>query len=170
MFSLDQQAKITSIKTNSEFSGDDRKAVYYMTMTVKCQSTELIEFSSTLRNHLFIKAENPDLAEQGSDDELTALRYPQIAQFKWNYESEGYELHLDYGLGGKSIISLKECRIDRFIFIPQNGGTVEIKYRVTYHPDVKDVGKIGELLMRDIGVKLIPPEAKTVKELFEKAA
>ena len=170
MFQLDQQGRITAINTNSEFSGDDLKAVYYAKVTAQCQSTDLIEFSSTLRAHIFKQADNPDLAEQGRDDDLTALRYPQIKQFKWDYESEGYAWHLDYGLGNKSTIKLSECKIDRFTFIPQNGGTVEIKFRITYHPDVKDVGKIGELLMRDIGIKLIPPEAKNVQELFDKAA
>jgi hypothetical protein len=170
MFNLDQQAKILSIATHSETAGEDRKAVYRMVMRAQCQSTDLIEFSSTLRGHFFKQADNPDLAEQGSDDDMTALRYPQIKRLKWDYECEGYHLSLDYGLGEKSAIRLNEVKIDRFVFVPQNGGTVEITFRITYHPDVKDVGKIGELLMKEIGVKLTPPEASTVQELFEKAA
>ena len=166
MFSLDQKAKLKSVAPSSEFHGDERQAVYYLKFKVFVASDALIDFHPQLRTTLFKESDAPDLADQGGDDTLTQLRFPQISSYNFDFESEGYSLHLDYGLGGRSVVKLDECKVDKFKFTPQNGGTVEVDFRVVCHPEVKDVGKICELIMSETEIKLIPPEPTTVQELF----
>lgn len=171
MFSLNQKAKLKRISTNSELHGNERQPVYYYFFIAFVPSDALINFHPRLRTTLFKRNDSPDLAEQGIDDELTALQFPQITSYKFDYESDGYSLELVYGTGGPSNLKMDDIKIDTFKFTPKVGGIVEIDFRVVAHPDIKDVGKIGSLIMQDIDVILTPPEARNVHELFgEKAA
>lgn len=168
MFELDQEVKLISVNARAEIHGEERKPAFDLKFEAQCPSSALIAFHPNLRSMLYKAPDNPDLAEQGGDDAETECRFPQIKSIKFDHECEGYHLTIDYGMGGKSAVKLGECTVDKFTFTPQNGGTVLISFRVIAHPEVKDVGKICELIQQDVGIVLRAPEPTTVEELFEK--
>jgi hypothetical protein len=136
-----------------------------------CASSTLIHFHPELRQHLFKKDDNPDLVDQVTEgDGLTALRYPKMSPFKWDWEGAGYSAEIDYGLGGDSNIKLDELKVDNFVFEPMNGGSVGITFRITAHPESEDIGKLSEFIQREIELTLTAPEANTTGDLLAEAA
>ncbi|WP_313171514.1 hypothetical protein [Massilia oculi] len=65
---------------------------------------------------------------------------------------------------------LHDCKVDHFKIEAQNGGSVVITFRIIAHPESEDVGKLCELMQRDIELDLLPPAPQTVGELFKAAA
>ena len=167
MFDLDQTVKLANLNPRAEKHGDDTKPALDLKIEAICPSTALIHFHHELRQHLFKKDENPDLVDQLGDGEaLTQLRYPKMGAIKWDWEAEGYTATVDYGMGGDSNIVLHDVKVDHFAFEAMNGGSVAITFRITAHPDPRDVGKLCEFIQRDIELVLTPPEAKTADDLF----
>jgi len=167
MFELDQQVKLANVNPRAELHGEDPKPAFDLKIEATCSSNVLLHFHSELRQHLFKKDENPDLVDQVIEgDGLTVLRYPKMGAVKWEQEYAGYTAIVDYGLGGESDIVLNDCKVDHFKIEALNGGSVLITCRVIAHPDTEDIGKLCEFIQRDIGLKLVPPEAKTADDLF----
>jgi len=116
---------------------------------------------------IFKEATNPDFIEQQEEDgALTELVFPQMGAIKWDYTGTGYHLTVGYGVGGKSDIKLMDCKVDKFKFTPYGGGSVGIEFRVIVHPEVKDVGKLCDMIQQEIEIKLVPPAPENVHELF----
>jgi hypothetical protein len=124
-----------------------------------------------LRQHLFMKDQNPDLIDQVIEgDGLTVLRYPKMGAIKWDWEGAGYTATVDYGMGGPSNLDLNDCKVDHFKIEAQNGGSVVITFRIIAHPESEDVGKLCEFMQREIILDLLPPAPQTLGELFGEAA
>lgn len=168
MFDLNQVVKLANVNPRAEKHGDDTKPALDLKIEAQCPSSVLIHFHPELRQHLFKKDENPDLVDQVTEgDGLTLLRYPKMGGIKWDWEAVGYTATVDYGLGGDSNIVLNDVKIDHFAIEAQNGGSVLLTFRIIAHPDADDVGKLCEFIQRDIELNLVPPEAKSVHELFD---
>lgn len=172
MFELTQQTvKLASINPRAEIHGDERVPAFDLKIEAQCGNDVLIHFHPQLRSMLYQKNEAPDLVEQSDDPEaLTALRFPKMAPFKWEWEGTGYTVTVDYGLGGDSDIKLADCKIDGIRITPMNGGTVGISFRVICKPETADVGLLCDRIQQNIEITLEPPEATTAGELFKDAA
>jgi hypothetical protein len=169
MFDLNQTVKLSNVNLRAEKHGDDTRAAVDLKIEATCPSIALIYFHQELRQHLFKKDDNPDLVDQVNEsDALTVLRYPKMGAIKWDWEGAGYKAVIDYGLGDeKSNINLgDDLKIDHFVIEPINGGSVSIAFRIIAHPTKEDIGKLSELIQREIDIVLTPPEPKTVQELF----
>lgn len=158
--------KLASVNPRAEMHGEERKPAFDLKLEVACTSDVLIHFHSELRTTLYKKPENPDLVEQGGNDEFTALRFPKLGALKWDWEGTGYTLVVGYGIRGKSDIRLGDCKVDGIRIEPQNGGTVNLSLRVIAHPESKDVGKLCEMIQQNIEISLLPPDPETLGELF----
>jgi hypothetical protein len=173
MFELTKaKVKLTSINARAEIHGEDRKPAFDIMFEAKSGNDVLTPFHSELRSMLYKKNETPDLVDQVEGDALTALRFPKMGTIKWEQEYTGYTVTVDYGLGGKSDIKLAEVKLDKFKFIPQEGGTVAVIFRVIAHPETEDVGRLCEFIQREVEITITPPEPTSVHELFgeQKAA
>jgi hypothetical protein len=171
MFELKQLVKLANVNPRAELHGEDPKPAFDLKIEATCPSTVLVAFHPELRQHLFKKDENPDLADQATDgDGMTVLRYPKMGAIKWDWEGAGYTATVDYGLGGESNIVLRDCKVDHFKIEAQNGGSVVITFRIIAHPESEDVGKLCEFIQRDIELVLAAPEPATLGQLFGEAA
>lgn len=166
MFEITQQVKLVHVNCRSEIHGDERTPAYDLKFQANCDADTLICFHPRLKSLLYQAPTNPDLAEQGEPDAATELVFPLMGPIKWEWEGIGYNLIVGYGVGGKSDIKLGEVKVDKFKFTPMAGGTVQIDFRCIVHPDVKDVGKLGERIQTDVDIELTAPEAENVHELF----
>lgn len=170
MLELKQTVKLASVNPRAEIHGEDRVPACDLKIEASCDSDVLIYFHSELRGMLYKPADNPDLIEQTEPEKPTSLRFTKLGPLKWDWEGSGYTLTIDYGLGDKSNIVLGDCKIDGIRIDPQNGGTVNLSLRVIAHPEADDMGKLCELIQRDIDIDLAPPAAEKPADLFKDAA
>lgn len=175
MFELPKQkVKLASVNPRAEIHGEEKKPAFDLKFEASCANDVLIYFHAELRNMLFKKNDSPDLVDQAETEEekeaLTVLRFAKLGALKWDWEGTGYTVTVDYGLGGPSDIKLSDCKVDGFRFSAQNGGSVLVLFRVICHPERDDVGRLCELIQREIEITVTAPEAKTVGELFKDAA
>jgi hypothetical protein len=175
MFDLPKQkAKLASVNLRAELHGEDKKPAVDLKIEAACANDTLIHFHPELRQMLFKKVEQneADLVDQADPEALTALRFAKMGALKWDQEYVGYTATIDYGLGGASDIALEDCSVDGFRFEPQQGGSVLITFRIICHPSSDDIGRLSQLIQRDIELTVTPPEPTTVQELFgdQKAA
>jgi hypothetical protein len=164
MFSLDQQTtKFTKWNARSEFNGDTSVPASDMMIAYSGPNTVLSDFDPTLRSFLY-RAPHPgemDLADQGQDpDEPTRLRFPKMKnEIKWEHQIVGATVTVEYGTGGPSSILMADCTLDSFVFDPQDGGTVNMKFRIQCHPDSAQASKLYELNGNEITLSINPPSA-----------
>lgn len=173
MFQLtDHKAKLSNVNPRAEMHGDTPKPAFDLTIEAACPSTVLVGFHPELRQTLYKKDENPDLVEQIEGDGLTALRMPRLGSLKWDQEYSGFQVTVDYGMGGDSNIVLNDVKIDKFKFEAQEGGTVVVTFRVIAHPNEKDIGPLCNFIQREVSLTVTPPAPTNVHELFgeQKAA
>ena len=66
--------------------GDDPKPAFDLKIEATCSSSALTHFHPELRQHLFMKDQNPDLIDQVIEgDGLTVLRYPEMGGIKLDW-------------------------------------------------------------------------------------
>lgn len=163
-------AKLSSVNLRAEIHGEEKKPACDLKFETVCGSEVLAYFAPELRSTLFKKNENPDLADQATENELTELRFPKLGPLKWGWEGTGYSLTIDYGMGGKSNVKLSDCKVDGVKIEPMTGGSVALSFRVIAHPDAKDTGRISELIQQDVTIDLTAPEPANAEQLFKSAA
>lgn len=171
MLELSQhQCKLVNVNPRAEKHGKELAPACDLKFEALCPSSILRHFDPDLRESLFKKDEDPDLADQATEDALTALRFPKLGGLAWQFEGTGYTLNVDYGLGGDSNIELDDCRVDKITFEPMIGGTVRLTFRVISHPDADAMGRLYELIQREVIVDLTGPEPANAADLFKDAA
>lgn len=171
MFELKNHvAKLASVNPRAEIHGEERKPACDLKFEVDCTNDILMDFHPELRAMLFKKSDDPDLVEQTEPEALTALRFPRLGTLKYDWEGVGYSLSIGYGIGGKSDIKLGDCQVDSMRIDPMNGGTVKLVFRVTCHPESKQMGQLCELIQQEVTINVTPPEPTSVQELFGEAA
>jgi hypothetical protein len=171
MFSLQKQKlKLSNINVRAEKHGDDTKLAADVKLTMKVSNDILSEFDPSLKSALYAEGSNSDQGELPIDEpgRLSALKFPNMSSIGWGIELKGFDFRLHYGIGGKSDIKLSECEVDKFRFTPQDGGTVEVSFRVIVHPEAAQLGRMCELIQAEIEVSLTPPEEQQ-QEMLEAA-
>lgn len=171
MFELKETVvKLVNVNPRAELHGDEHKLASDLKMSVTCTNTVLDHFHPDLRALLYKRDENPDLVDQIDPDALTSLRFPRLDALAWDWSGAGYELTVDWGMGGDSNIVLSDVEVDKFKIEAQEGGSVVLTFRVIAHPDADVLGPLCELMQQEITVWLTPPAPETLQELFGEAA
>ncbi len=167
MFELKKtQVRLTNVNPRAELHGDEHHIALDLSISANLSGDVLKMFSGELRYFLYKKPDDPDLAEQADPEAATQPRFPKMSPIKWDFEGSGYKVTIDYGLGGDSDIGLHDCKVDKFVFDPQNGGTVATSFRIIAHPDTDLVGLLCDRIQQDIEITITAPEPTTVGELF----
>lgn len=168
MFQIEtkQPVKLSNFNPRAEKHGKERKPAADLHIEAALQADILKHFAPDLREAIYKAAEDQADLVDPDRSAFTALRFQKMSPFSWQWEGKGYELRIDYGLGGDSDIVLDECTVRDFHISPQQGGTVMIKFRISAHPDEHQAGILAHRIQQDIDVTLIPPPPSTVGELF----
>jgi hypothetical protein len=124
-------------------------------------------FDVALKHFLYRKPQ-PTPGELAMDhDNATELRFPFMRNLGWNRSYEGYLLRFHIGASGKEDVLLAECELKEISFVPQEGGSVGISFKINAHPkDDEDHGKIARRVQQEIGITLTPPENYVEPGLF----
>jgi hypothetical protein len=169
MFELkNQNVKIQHINVRTEKIGPEKMLVADLKINVKETNDVLSEFDPLLKSALYER----DLARQGEliDDpnHLPNLKFPKMGSISWDSEFSDYDLTLHLGIGGKSDIKLADCKVDRFRFEPQDGGTVDLTFRATIKPLSAQIGRICDFLEKDVEITLLhDPKPEPTQKEFE---
>lgn len=161
-------AKLTGVEVLSDkdrMPNTNPGASLNFTMTVP--NTMLTMFDGMLRGALYTKNANSSPAQKQAHLEgvepvsdlpnLTDMG-KKLGRFGWDLELTGYDLTLDHGTGGKSNITLEDCKLSNWSFKAKEGGSVEVKFRAEC-PDVseKTHGKLALLKTMEIPILLTAP-------------
>lgn len=163
MFSLEnQQAKISSFNPRAEKHGDENVTAGDLKIEVTCANAALDHFDKGLRKFLYRKpasGEQSDLPLEQTDG-LTARKLPRLAPLKWDEDFPGYELHIVTGLAVDEVIEIDDVELSGFLFEALEGGSVQITFRASFHPDGRTSGKLCQLIQETVEISLIPPKAE----------
>jgi len=161
MFSLNEQkAKLSNVNLRAELHGEETKIAVDLKIEAKMSNDVLSEFDPDLKSSLYKKANDPDqpmlIDEPGH---LPNLKFPNMSPIKWGSKGAGYESVINWGVSGKDDIRLIQTEIDGFRFECQEGGTVGVSFRIIAHPTPEEIGRLSELVQREITLSLFPPSA-----------
>lgn len=162
MFELTKQtAKLANVNLRAEIHGEETKIAVDLKIEAKMPNDVLSFFSPDLKASLYKKASED--AQGLLIDEpgyLPALKFPAMAPIKWGWGGCGFGAVIEWGVSGKDDIRLIGTDIDQFRFDCQDGGTVAISFRIVAHPTPDEIGRLSELVQREITLTLIPPSAE----------
>lgn len=118
---------------------------------------------------LYRKPTEEERADLATDqDSLCMLRHPRMSPFSWEYETDGNQVVIDYGLGGDSNIKLADSKVKSVEITPLEGAICSVQWNINCHPDQKDVGALAAKQKQDIEMELTGPAAQTAEDLFTK--
>lgn len=159
MFRLSrQEVMVTTVNPRAEKHGQtETKLAFDVFFSLKVSNDVLGQFDASLKKALFKKGDGPQGELLKGDDYLPALRFPKIGAVKWGEAFPGYELRLHVGINDDADIVCADAEVDRFSFEPQEGGSVETKFRAIVHPDDKDIGRLCNLIQQKVDISAEPP-------------
>jgi hypothetical protein len=168
-FSIDHMTRVTigNVNVRSELHGDEHVPAADISFKLTTSNAILSEFDGQLRGMLYeaVDAPNTDQAElEGVEavSDLPKLRSVWLDQpLRLKNEYLGYSLTIDRGLGGASNIVLGECAVNKIKADCNEGGSVELGFRVQAAKLSADVlGKLATLIGCEVSITLTPPEVK----------
>jgi hypothetical protein len=159
-------AKIDSVNCRSELNGKEHHPAVDLKISFDAPNSILAMFDGWLLTALYHKGNQPadpqgDLAGVEPVSDVPNLRMPFLASpLKWGKEYTGYELTIDYGMGGKSNVVLPDCEVNNVQLAPKEGGTVTVTVRVQTSKGLteKVLGKLATLVQHDVQILLKAPE------------
>lgn len=164
------KAKLASVNIRSEKHGAELVPAVDLKLTLDASNDILIKFDPTLKESLYVAVPKEETEQQDLDgvvpvSDLRKLRFPKLSMpIKWEHSGAGYELTLDYGLGGDSNLILDKCDVNNFALDCKEGGTVETGLRVQVSRVPEEIlGKLAGLVQHDIQIKLIAPTLDDVQ-------
>jgi hypothetical protein len=165
MFSLTEQtAKLNNVNPRAELHGDEHKLAVDLSLEIKVGNDILDAFHPDLKPSIYRAATEADRNDNNdlfsdAPGYLPKIKFPLLAPFKWGYENDGYEATVHFGVSGKANILMLACKVDKFRFDCQDGGTVKAAFRVVAHPTAEETGRLCEMSQQEITISLVPPSA-----------
>lgn len=154
-------AHMNSVNVRAEYHGDDLMPEIDLALTVDLTNDVLDKFDSALKVLLYRKG-SPVQGDMLPVSDLPCLRLPKLgAPLKWQDEFTGYTAHIDYGLGGDSVIEIAQAKVGKISIEPLEGGTVKLALRISSTGVLTEevLGKLGMLVQQDVSLRLFGPEA-----------
>ncbi|MDB5813511.1 MAG: hypothetical protein JWN23_628 [Rhodocyclales bacterium] len=166
-----RSAILQSFTARTEHHGPELESRSTLRFSLDVSNDILSEIHPSLRHMIYEK--EVDAQEELLDVPLTKLRIPQLKPnypLKSDWKGIGYEMKMDVGVSGHDDVNLDLCNIDKFIYEPKEGGTVNIKFNVACDPSEKDVGTIYSLMGKEVTLSLTPPSAEKMAQMNKAAA
>lgn len=166
MFSIHEQECRMHFHSRSNKEGNARVPAATLQLTFRTSNDVLSEFSPDLKAALYRR---PHKSEQDMADEadsrlddpsyLPCLKFPDMkSKVSLTKQIIGATVTVHNGLGGKSDIVLDDCKVDKFAFDPQEGGTVVVSLNVACSPSAAQAGELHSKQDQDVTVTIQPPE------------
>lgn len=160
MFELEKMlVRCTSASTNSENKGKSDDTRLGMSMYFEFQgSNELLDkFDNRLRSALYTRASNDQ--QEDMMGHLPDLKFKGLKPLDWPYLGSGYGVVIHPDLAFSETIELEECKLDKFQFTFRDEGVTGFRFRIYFHPELGDVGKLAALEKHEVTITLTAPTA-----------
>lgn len=170
MFTLEnQKAKLINVNPRAEKHGDENALACDLKFEIRTSNDVLAEFHHSLKSAFYKEPDQGNLIDEPGT--LSQLKFPDMGPVSYDMELSGHELTIHYGIGGKSDLSIDDCRVNHFRLHPQEGGTVIVTFRVQGNPSEYVIGKLCSMIQEEINISLTAPgesqldlEAATIKD------
>lgn len=168
MFQLDQQqVKVTSFNPRAEKNGEENVPAGDLKVKAACPNTVLDHFGKGLRNTLYRKAaagesETTDVRDVPGN--LTQRTLPQLKPLKFDGDWPGYSATIVPGMGLTDPIELSDIKVSDFELEPMDGGTVVVGFRMSFHPNEEQSGRLCSLIQNTVELTLVPPKDEAAKK------
>jgi hypothetical protein len=158
-FATPTKAKIVHINARSEMHGDKLVPAIDVRLEVDLPNSDALPaYAHDLLDALYdrsavsAQASIPDISPVA-----THLRFPQLGPLKWKDVTLHDELTIDYGLGDKSNVVLRQVKCHRHALTLKEGGTVTVTYTASAANVTEQVlGRLGVRVQHDVHVLLSP--------------
>lgn len=151
-------ALLANVNLRTELHGEDREPAADLKFEARVGNDILAHFHPSLKSAFYVRGTDGDLADQGMPDALLVRRFgDQLGPLKWAMEIVGCTLTVHHGISEKSHVVLPGATADSFVIEAQEGGQVDITFRVRAHPDAKQVAVLYESQQRHVEISLEPP-------------
>jgi len=146
-----QQSRIAHINVREEKHGEESVPAVDLTIVCDVPNGFLSYLHPTLKASLY----GPQHTQSNLIDDaghLPCLLYNALPELKWVGAMDKATVVL-HGVKPKDNIEL-EAGIDKLVLMPKDGGTVEIKFRVSSRPGAAIIGRLVALLGLDMKVSV----------------
>jgi len=166
MFQLLTPTPVTlkHVNLRPEKHGDESVRAIDVKFSLKQGNDILDLFHPKLRTRLYWNQKEQEQQQErmpGVPASLPDLIFPELEPLKWDLELIGAKVIVDYGLGpdAGSSIELCDCKVNAFLFECQQGGTVDVTFRVqtSNFPDGA-LDKLSKQLDHETAVQVLPAE------------
>lgn len=154
-------AKLTSFTPRIEKHGDDSVPAVSLGLTITGPNTLLDALQPGLRDALY-KAPEGQETLPGVEGSTPLLRTRALERIKLRTaEMIGWRLIVEHGIGDDSAVDLHDCKVDKFLLEPFEGGSVQLSFRVgTSDIDENYLGCLGMKLGQEVQIQLHAPQPK----------
>ena len=161
MLSLDRiTATLANVNLRTELHGEDREPAADLKFESRIGNDVLAHFHPSLKSALYVRGADGDLADQGMPDALLVRRFGDaLGPLKWAMEIVGCTLTVHHGISERSDVVLPDATADSFVLEVQEGGQVDITFRVRAHPVARQVAVLYEQQRESVEISLEPPSA-----------
>jgi hypothetical protein len=138
----EQAAVLVKYNPRSELNGEERTPAADILLQFDTMNTFLEQLEPGLREGLFKKNVDGDLADKGT--ELGQVRFASMDP-PHKFTGEMLNATVTLGVAGGGKIQIQGAKVNDVQVTPRNGGTVSIKLRAQFHPTEKLGGKLSML-------------------------
>lgn len=150
----EREVRLAHYNARKEKHGDDDVDAADLKFEVDLPMTDLGMFHPNLESALY---DREKLDAAGAHTELT---FPRLEPIKWDETIAGGEVVVHYGLEGSGDMVLANATVDKFVLEPRQGGSVGVTFRVQFHPDELQAGRLATTLLGGtVRISITPPEA-----------
>jgi hypothetical protein len=156
-FETPTRAKITSVNARSEMHGDKLVPAVDVKLEMDLPNADALSaYSTDLLDALY---DRQAVSAQSSIPDIspvaTHLRFPKLGPLKWKDATLHDALAIDYGLGGKSNVDLRNVKVHSHTMKLKEGGTVTVAFTCSAAGVSEQVvGRLGVRVGHEVHVVL----------------
>ena len=161
-------AKLTSVTPRTEKHGDEDVFAISLGLSITGANTMLDALSPSLRHALYMAVPGRDQLP-GVEPATPLLRCKVVQEVKLGPSAfEGWTLAVDHGIDESEPITLGGCKVDKFVVLPSEGGTVELRFRIgSSDIDATEAGLLCSHLGQTVSFTLKAPEARKPETVID---
>lgn len=159
MFEITPQtaATLKTLTPRTEKHGEDDVSAVSLGLSITGPNTLLDALQPGLRDALY-KAKDDEPLLPGIEATTPLLRSAGIESLKLTPKFEGWTLRIDARADEDDPIVLGACKVDKFVVVPKQGGSIELTFRVgTSDIDESEAGWLFGHLSQELWITLTAP-------------
>jgi hypothetical protein len=133
----EREVRLAHYNARKETHGDADIDAADLKFEVDMAMTEMEMFHPALQSALY------DQTKADVAGASTTLLFPRLKPLAWEDAVAGGRVVVHHGLNGAGDMVLSNAVVDKFTITPREGGSVGLTFRVQFHPDEAQAGKLS---------------------------